>query len=68
MEANGSGESYTPTDELPKYPDTGETGETYDLEFQEAGPDPRGKEAIGKVAEFFNGHSKQTTSADKLNR
>lgn len=53
---------------MPKYPDTGETGETYDLEFEETTPDAANKEAIENAAEFLRKQGKQSPSMDKLNR
>lgn len=51
-----------------KYPDTGETGETYDLEFEETASDATSKEAVEKAAEFLRKQEMQSPSADKLNR
>lgn len=47
-------ESYQPViRKLPRYPDTGETGETYDLEFQQVQPDASNIEAMEQAREFL---------------
>ena len=53
---------------MQKYPDTGETGDTYDLEFEETAPQATSKEAAEKAAEFLRKHGMQGPSADKFNR
>jgi hypothetical protein len=41
---------------LPHYPDTGETGETYDLEFEQVQLNKSDDEAIQKAREFLRQH------------
>jgi hypothetical protein len=58
VEEKGSVDGQTQVRNSPKYLDTGESGETYDLEFEDNRPGAPDKQAIEKAREFLREQGK----------